>query len=306
MKILTNPNGKRGGSSMTNLIFDKGFAYIPVPPHSKAPIAQGWNERQNCITKTKDAYQLVGKNAGLATAYCDPPVVHLDIDDGKSAVKKFDERGIDLKNMLKDSGTTIFKSGRKGSLGALFTLPFPMKPKVTKVWREGPVVSFELRCATAKGMTCCSIIPPSKHPSGTDYEFIQGDLTTIRQIPNELLHWYLETIDDDKKLWKNANVSFDNQYETPRKRAVLLDLLAHISPDCSYPEWRDVVFSLLNTGWPCAFNFALTWSERGEKFCPDAFDTLVNSFQQNATGKRGKALSRGTLYYYARMGGYLD
>ena len=122
------PKSKRIGLTscwvgfMDNLIFDKGLAYIPVPPMSKAPVAKGWNLKENAITKESEAWRLEQKNKALALAYCDPLVVHMDGDDYPLALQELAKHNIDLKRVLTES-SCVFHSGRKNSISALYRLP---------------------------------------------------------------------------------------------------------------------------------------------------------------------------------------
>ena len=91
---------------------------------------------------------------------------------------------------------------------------------------------------------------------------------------------------------------------SPRKVALLLDQLSYIDPNCDYKKWRNVVFSILSTGWPEALSIALQWSESSEdKFDPGGFKTLVDSFKEDKAGAKGP-ISLGTIWHYAREGGW--
>ena len=102
-----------------------------------------------------------------------------------------------------------------------------------------------------------------------------------------------------------ATPNIHSESQSPRKVAVLLDQLSYIDPSCNYEKWRNVVFAILSTGWSVADSTALKWSEGSEeKFDPDAFKTLVDSFEENKAGTKG-SISLGTIWHYAREGGWI-
>jgi hypothetical protein len=91
---------------------------------------------------------------------------------------------------------------------------------------------------------------------------------------------------------------------TPREIAILKDQLNYIDSSCDRETWRNVVWAILSTGLPDAEKIALDWSEKSpEKFIEDDFYTLVNSYIEGRSGLNG-SITRGTIYHYARVGGW--
>jgi hypothetical protein len=89
--------------------------------------------------------------------------------------------------------------------------------------------------------------------------------------------------------------------ETPREIAKLSTMLGHISSDCSYEVYRNVVWALLSTDWDCAEKLALDWSmTTPARFEEDTFYELINSYDKC----HYKSPSMGTIYHYARAGGW--
>lgn len=89
--------------------------------------------------------------------------------------------------------------------------------------------------------------------------------------------------------------------EHPIEIARVKEMLGHISADCSYERWRNVVWSVLSTGWGCADQLALDWSQTApERFSEDAFWTVANSY--DSAGK----ITLGTLIHHAREAGYMS
>lgn len=88
--------------------------------------------------------------------------------------------------------------------------------------------------------------------------------------------------------------------ETPGHIAHVKDQLKHVSADCTYDEWRSVVWAVLSTGWECAVSIVREWSETApERFKEDSFKNVVESFDPLG------GITLGTLDYMARQGGWL-
>ena len=287
------------------LPFDTGIYYIPVPFGKKGPVNKGWNSKENCINDAKNVEKLNGINVGLATAYSG--IVHLDIDNYKLARQLLEAKyGINLRKIIEQS-KSVFWSGRKGSIGVLFRVPYGIQTLDSVMIHHDRVVALEFRCGTKEGLTGNSIIPPSVHPSGTKYKWIKGDLTTITTLPLALTQlWILlqkqqkqpkipTAKSNAKKSSKNATTA---PLETPRNIAVVKDQLRFISPDCDYVTWRAVVWGILSTGWVCAEQLAREWSLGApELFNEKLFNNLIHYFKSGY-------FSPGTIWFMARQGGW--
>ncbi|MGV1015974.1 MAG: AAA family ATPase [Fluviibacter phosphoraccumulans] len=81
------------------------------------------------------------------------------------------------------------------------------------------------------------------------------------------------------------------------------EMLRHISADCSHEQWRNIIWSVLSTGWSCAEEITLEWSLTApERFKnnPETFNNIIRDF--DAT----RGITLGTLIHHARVGGYED
>ena len=267
------------------------FAYIPMQRGSKIPAIKNWNKPDASIY---DKSQLAEGNVGIALAFCNPVLCSLDIDHLPSAKPTLNEIGIDPEAI----DATRIKSGRENSLKLLFKLEKPLK---TVVIKADDRVSFELRCANSTGTTVCEVIPPSIHPSGTIYCW-DGlrDLDDVTKIPEALLnYWHSILCAENSK--KHATVrarSFDFACDSPRDEALLRKLLSYINPNCDRATWLEVIFSALSTGLTNAVSISQDWSEgSSDQFNLNDFNSTINSY-------RAGHYSTGTLYYYAKQGGY--
>ena len=290
-----------------SLPFNLGLSYVPIPTGLKGPITAGWNQRASCITDVSEAHKLAG-NVGLAHAYCETPTCAVDIDDGKDTIRYLSKAGIDLKSLLTHSCPAVMCSGRPNSLKAIYRLPKGLGPLLSKTIKVNGKTILEFRCATADGKTVQDVIPPSIHPSGTKYRWLQGSLESLTELPKELLDLWRELIEADQTKSQVAK-KFQTTWIapaplTPREVAILKDQLKYIDPNCDYETWRNVVFAILSTGLSDAEDIARAWSEGSpEKFDEGAFYTLTNSYIEGRSGLNG-SITRGTIYHYARAGGW--
>ncbi len=290
-----------------SLPFNLGLSYVPIPFGQKGPITPGWNQRESCITDATEAQRLSG-NVGIAHAYCKTPTCAVDIDDGKEALRFLAAKGIDLKPLLTNHCPAVMWSGRPNSLKAIYRLPEGVSPLLTKTIKVNGKIILEFRCATADGKTVQDVIPPSVHPSGTKYRWVQGLLETLTELPRELLDLWQELITADQirsqAQQKTKTVWSKPAPLTPREVAILKDQLKYIDPNCDYETWRNVVFAILSTGLSDAEDIARAWSEGSpEKFDESAFYTLINSYIEGRAGLDG-SITRGTIYHHARAGGW--
>ena len=290
-----------------SLPFNLGLSYVPIPFGQKGPITPGWNQPESCINDATEAHRLSG-NVGIAHAYCKTPTCAVDIDDGKEALRFLAAKGIALKSVLTQSCPAVMCSGRPNSLKAIYRLPEGVSPLLTKTVKVNGKIILEFRCATADGKTVQDVIPPSIHPSGTKYRWLQGSLESLTELPKELLDLWQELIEADQAKsqaqQKTKTVWHAPAPLTPREIAILKDQLTYIDPNCDYETWRNVVFAILSTGLSDAEDIARAWSEGSpEKFNEGAFYTLTNSYIECRSGLDG-SITRGTIYHHARAGGW--
>jgi hypothetical protein len=89
--------------------------------------------------------------------------------------------------------------------------------------------------------------------------------------------------------------------ETPRQIEIIQEALGHISADCSYELWRNVIWAILSARWQCAVDLALSWSQTApDRFEWEAFWLVVKSYLPD----HQRPISLGTLYHHPRRGGW--
>lgn len=286
-----------------------GMALVPIPQGQKRPVIKGWNKIDNVITDPEQASTLLG-NIGIAHAYCLPvPTMALDLDDMARAEPWLAARGIDVNALLEAEDAVQIVSGRAGRAKLLYWLPGgvgPIRSYTLKMKSKGGtgLTVLEFRCATRDGLTVQDVLPPSIHPeTGLPYSWGgNGDWREFPEIPETLLTvWRQELAEREigRTRRKGRLSRFGGVEDTPRQRATLQDQLQHISADCSYELYRDIVWAILSFGWPDAEDLARQWCETApDWFEEDDFYNVVNSHDS----KRSPTI--GTIYYYARQGGW--
>jgi putative DNA primase/helicase len=297
-------------------LINSGLTVVPVPFEEKGPKIKGWNLQQNAINTALGATALIGNNVGLAHAYCTPsPTCSIDVDDYVQAKPWLAEQGIYLDLLLGETNAVVISSGKGNSIKLLYRLPPGINPLVSKqLLNSVGKMMLEFRCAAQNGTTVQDLIPPSVHPSGTQYRWVgSGTPLDMPEIPANLLQLWLNLLATrrtcntstrqkrrpcNKKLQLFSNTG---PAESPLRVAVLQLQLTHIKADCDRNTWRNIVWAILNTGWSCAIEIAEEWSKSAPAhFEQKAFDELVRDFSTDLTNP----VTLGTVVFYARKGGW--
>lgn len=284
-----------------------GFAIVPIPLGKKGPSTRGWNQRSRVITDPADAAKLSG-NIGLAHAYCQPaPTVSIDIDDLDRAATWLEERGIDLRALITADDAVLILSGRYGRAKLLCrSTAGPLRTVTVKgALPDGSsVMVLEFRCAAQDGTTVQDVLPPSIHPdTGRRYRWAgSGDWRGLPPLPRDLLAvWNKELANKGpREASRAAKLKLSTLVDdTPRQRAIVGEQLRHISADCEYPLYRDIVWAILSLGWHDREQLARQWCQTApERFDECDFDNVVNSHDPT------RSPTVGTIFHHARQGGW--
>lgn len=293
-------------TSSINLV-DLGWALVPIPYGCKGPQTKNWNIQKCCVTSPSQVSKLEGMNIGLAHAYCTPtPTCAIDIDFYPDAKPWLAMHGIDIDALLVDGDAVVISSGKKYSIKLLFKLPPNTAPLESKkiVGLSGKT-ALEFRCASKDGRTVQDVLPPSLHPDGRHYEWVgNGNPLLLPEIPQALLQVWQQLICNGSRVALRRFPLNYGQYvrpDTPRQLATINSALNHISADCDYDKWRNVVWAILSTGWLSAGDIAYAWSKTSPKrFEEDAFWMVANSFIPGHPNQ----ITVGTIYFHARAGGW--
>ena len=170
-------------------MLESGHALKPIPRGLKGPRTPGWNERGHAITNPLDAHKLEGCNIGLLHAYCLPvPTCALDIDNFELACKWLSEKGLDITTFYSEEESVGSYSGQPGRFKLFFRLPRGEQALLTRQVIVDGKVALEFRCASAGGKTVQDVLPPSIHPSGTQYQWMTSvSVSNMPTLPDKLL-----------------------------------------------------------------------------------------------------------------------
>ncbi len=289
-------------TSITDLITN-GLALVKIPKGKKGPVTSGWNKIENVIINKRDVTLLENSNIGLAHAYCTPnPTCAIDIDNLTDSKVWFKQHNINLDSLITVSDAVTIQSGKTNSLKLIYKLPNHVNPLRSKMIKNHESKSMlEFRCASADGYTVQDVIPPSIHPSGTTYQWGgKGSILLLPTLPNALLNIWLDLL---KPELKEPHGPYIPPADTPREAAKIKNALSFISPKCSYEVYRNVVWAILSTKWECAEQIAREWCLG----CPELFneDNFQNIVKGNDPSK-DTHIRIGTLFHYARQGGYRE
>lgn len=249
-----------------------GWRLCNVPPGFKGPQGQGsrgWNTKEKAITDPSWGSSMVG--AGLLHAYSGTCAV--DIDKYDTAREWLAERGIDLDALMTAPDAVMISSGRQGRGKLLYRLANPMASvKLAEYTATSPKTGkpqkyhgFELRCATADGLTVQDIVPPTLHPeTGRSYEWRYGDpllghWSNLPELPAPLL-----------ALWE-ASLAAQPEPAGPTAPlgaipAEIEALLVGFDPDGTYDDWIEVGMALHHETKGAGLEYWHQWSMRGAKY----------------------------------------
>ena len=274
-----------------------GWSLVPIPMGTKGPTHKGWNLKQNAL---KNQGQLpYGYGIGLAHAYSG--TMALDIDDWASASMLLSDHGLDLQQMYDAHDSVVVHSGKPGRGKLLYAMPFGAVLPTKKVMHEGKT-TYELRCATAGGLTVQDVLPPSIHPETLKpYAWAgNGNWMHLPAIPQPLMDLWNDLLERDKERTISTDDVIDASWEEIRQA------MECISPDCSREEWINVGMALHWAGSQTdqldqAFTLWNDWSTPSNKY-PGEREIAVQwrSFRPDKVS----TVKLGTLFHIAKENGW--
>ncbi len=276
-----------------------GWSLVPIPPNTKGPRSPGWQLKENALKSQTDLP--VGYGIGLAHAYSG--TMAFDIDDWDMCAAALAIKGVDLNALYNAPDAVVVDSGRAGHGKLLYAMPFGMAPITKKVITEGKTV-YELRCASATGLTVQDVLPPSIHPTtGKPYTWAGlGHWSRLPTIPDALLdHWH-ELLDLDKeRSIKVSGEAINASWEE------IQSAIEHIPADCSRDEWVTVGMALHWAGGQTqqtdqALYLWNEWSKTGEAKYPGEREILTQwmSFKTD----KANSVKLGSLFHIAKRHGW--
>jgi hypothetical protein len=225
----------------------------------------------------------------------------LDIDNWIIAASLLDQHGIDLQSLYNAPDAVVINSGKPGHGKLLYAMPFGAALPSKKIIHSG-ITIYELRCATAGGLTVQDVLPPSIHPETRQpYHWAgSGHWTRLPIIPQALLDLWNAMLSQDKERTISTEGAVDASWDEIRSA------LEHISPDVSRDEWINVGMALHWAGTQTdqldqALQLWDEWSMPSAKYpARGGIFSQWNSFKTD----KASAVKIGTLFHIAKQHGW--
>jgi hypothetical protein len=275
-----------------------GWSLVPIPAGTKGPRTPGWNIKANALKAQGDLPP--GFGIGLAHAYSG--TMALDIDEWDSTTVALKQHGIDLQQLYDANDSVHIESGKAGHGKLLYAMPLGLALPSKKIIING-VTAYELRCATANGLTVQDVLPPSIHPETQQpYRWSgKGHWMRLPVLPDALLTLWQGLLAQDKERTISAGETVDASWEDIRTA------LEAINPDCSREEWVTVGMALKWAGEQTdqldpALALWNDWSMPSAKYPGEA--QIVSQWISFRNDK-GTAVKLGSLFHIAKQHGWV-
>lgn len=251
----------------------------------KAPTAKGWNLDENAIHYPQDLQP--GQNGGIC--HKQSGTCAIDIDNLRTSTQWFDERGLNLTQLMV-AGQQI-RSGKENSGKLLYALPPDLvinaqwPHSVAMTAPDGTMV-LEFRCMARTGKTVHDVYPGSLHPQSNQpytwysQQYGTNKPETLPIIPQALLDWWNE---ENAKRGPRSNQpppEWSPIDDNPLERNKITKALRAIGPDCSYEQWLHVGMALHHTGWEDeAFEIWHDWSMEGSSYANTSWNQMMSKWE---------------------------
>lgn len=292
------PNQVQQHPASVDAYIRHGWSLVPIPMGTKGPRTPGWNIKTNALRSQADLPQ--GFGIGLAHAYSG--TMALDIDSWPLATTMLHAAGVNLEELYNAPDAVVVDSGKQGHGKLLYQMPFGLALPSKKIL-QGKVTVYELRCATANGLTVQDVLPPSIHPETLQpYRWAgKGHWMRLPTIPQPLLDLWQGMLEQDKQRVVATGEGIDASWDEIRLA------LEHVSPDVSRDEWVNIGMALHWAGTQTnqldnALALWNDWSAQSQTKYPGEREILT----QWASFKTDKitAVKLGTLFHIAKRHGW--
>jgi len=274
-----------------------GWSLVAIPPGSKGPRTPAWNRRETALRSSADLPP--GHGCGLAHAYSG--TMALDIDDWTLASGMLMLAGIDLPALYDAPDAVVIDSGRPGHGKLLYAMPFGLTLQTQRITLEGRTV-YELRCATADGLTVQDVLPPTIHPDTQQpYRWAgKGHWSRPPVIPMPLLDLWRSMLDEDTPTSSST--------PTSAQWGEVRDALQHISPDCSREDWVTVGMAIHHAAaaegdTEAGLTLWDQWSQGSTSKYPG--ERAVAQQWRSFRADKASAVKLGSLFHLAQQGGWV-
>ena len=291
---MTAPQTVQQHPASVDAYIRHGWSIVPIPANTKGPRTLGWNLKQNALKAQCDLPP--GYGIGLAHAYSG--TMAFDIDNWDATVAQ----GIDVQTLYDAPDAVVIHSGRPGHGKLLYQMPFGLALPSKEVIIDGLTV-YELRCATANGLTVQDVLPPSIHPDTRQpYHWAgRGHWTRLPTIPQSLLDIWQSLLTQDKERTITTDGVVDASWEEIRQAVEV------IPADCTRDEWVSIGMALHWAGTQtdqldAALSLWNEWSAQSAAKYPGERG-IAGQWLSFKTDK-ATAVKLGTLFHIAKSHGW--
>ena len=291
---MTAPQTVQQHPASVDAYIRHGWSIVPIPANTKGPRTLGWNLKQNALKAQGDLPP--GYGIGLAHAYSG--TMAFDIDNWDATVAQ----GIDVQTLYDAPDAVVIHSGRPGHGKLLYQMPFGLALPSKEVIIDGLTV-YELRCATANGLTVQDVLPPSIHPDTRQpYHWAgRGHWTRLPTIPQSLLDIWQSLLTQDKERTITTDGVVDASWEEIRQAVEV------IPADCTRDEWVSIGMALHWAGTQtdqldAALSLWNEWSAQSAAKYPGERG-IAGQWLSFKTDK-ATAVKLGTLFHIAKSHGW--
>ncbi len=268
---------------VANKLYEQGLAVIPLRPNSKIPAIKDWSKYSKEMPTKKDITKwkkIKDANIGVVLGKASN-MIGLDFDyniDGVHAT---------IKGFLKDSDTVI-KKGNKGC-----TMFFDYNKENTTGWSMGSERVLDL---LSNGTH--TVMPPSIHPEGDIYEYINENLECISDIPKLPKRFVKKVNRLFKKETKEKKTTTSGDIKVDTKEVKnALDHIDNTSNKIDYDMWLHIGMALKEGLEDEGFVLWDEWSQRSTKYIADDMQYKWDSFKRNG-------ITLGSLFHIAMENGF--
>jgi hypothetical protein len=257
------------------------WRFTPIPRGQKGPKTKGWMKNPQTLEQIEQDI-----NIGVMLGEVSGGLLAIDFD-GPSAFNYWIENiGVPFQEI----DTITWSSGAEGRCQMAFWVPpevwqyMPGKFAVT----TGDKEQLEWRWAK-EGTGIQSVVPPSLHPSGRNYEWLRSpSKTQIQLIPVKLMEWALE---HNRSIEAAAEIeldvpTLDNLQESVYNECIeFLDRIKHYIPRPDYDQWFKIIGATSNMVGDSVAAYELNSRWREEH--PGEYMKKIKSRNPNKSGGAG-------------------
>lgn len=276
-----------------------GWSLVPIPAGTKGPTTKGWNLKENKLKLHSDLQ--TGHGIGLAHAYSG--TMALDIDSYSDAAELLKEKGLVLDDLFKAPDAVVIDSSRPGHGKLLYKMPFGLILQSKKIIKDKKSI-YELRCATATGLTVQDVLPPSIHPTTNQpYRWAGlGHWSRVPEIPLALLEHWQSLLKNDEELQIRTGQPINSSWKE------IQQAVECIPADCSREEWINIGMALHYAGSQTdkvdeALHLWDSWSKTAPAKYPGEREIFTQwlSFRVD----KSSSVKIGTLFHIAKNYGWV-